>query len=162
MLRVILFDGLAAASLPSPKFKRPINFVSSALMALGATSNAGQPVQDHLARMGQPLFEWPTPDGPPDDMASWQGGLFARWEFAYELARSEIEGTKIDLAESLKGAGASSLDGTLDGLANLLLGTPLAEPDRSAVLRAIGKASEADGPSLLLAGLLASPAFQWH
>jgi len=36
------------------------------------------------------------------------------------------------------------------------------EPARTEVLRRIGKVPEHDGPALLLAGLLASPAFQWH
>ena len=162
MLRVILFDGVAAAPDPSPKFKRPVNFVTSSLRMLGTTTNGGRPVLDHLARMGQPLFEWPTPDGPPDEMAPWQGGLFARWAFAYDLARNEMDGTQIHLKDLLRVAGAESLEGAFDALANLLLGAPLPEPARSEVLRGIGKGPEDEGPAFLLAGLLASPAFQWH
>jgi len=163
MLRVILFDGLVAAGPDvAPKFKRPVNVVASGLRMLEAATNAGRPVQEHLARMGQALFEWPTPDGPPDEMASWQGGLLARWEFAYDLARNEMEGTEIDLVGLVTNAGAQGLEQRFDALANLLLGMPLAEPGRTAVLRAVGNAPEGDVLPLLLAGLLASPAFQWH
>ena len=162
MLRVILLDGVAADPDPTPKFKRPINFVTSGLRMLQTTTNGGRPVQDHLNHMGQPLFEWPTPDGPPDEMASWQGGLFARWEFAYDLARNEMEGTELSLKELLKAAQAETLEDAFDALGNLLLGAPLPEPARTEVLRRIGKVPEHDGPALLLAGLLASPAFQWH
>ena len=163
MLRVILLDGLEATRTSlAAKFKRPINVVASALRMLEATTNGGRPVQDHLARMGQGLFEWPTPDGPPDEITSWQGGLFARWQFAYDLARSQMEGTEIDLVDLLETAGAKGLEEALDTLANLLLGSPLAEPARTAVLRAIGKVPEEEGSHLLLAGLLASPAFQWR
>jgi uncharacterized protein (DUF1800 family) len=163
MLRVILFDGLVAARPDvAPKFKRPVDVVASGLRMLQAATNAGRPLHEHLARMGQALFEWPTPDGPPDEMASWQGGLLARWEFAYDLARNEMEGTEIDLAGLLTNAGAQGLEDKFDALANLLLGMPLAEPARTDVLREVGKAPEEDVLPLVLAGLLASPAFQWH
>jgi len=163
MLRVILFDGVAAAGPDlAPMFKRPVNVVASGLRMLDAATNGGRPVQEYLARMGQALFEWPTPDGPPDEMASWQGGLFARWEFAYDLARNEMEGTEIDLVGLLTTAAAQDLEDRFDALANLLIGAPLGEPARTDVLRAIAKVPEEEVAPLLLAGLLASPAFQWR
>jgi hypothetical protein len=163
MLRLILLDGVLREPLGlAPKFKRPVHVVASALRLLDADTNGGRPIQQHLAAMGQPLFEWPTPDGPPEERLAWQAGLFARWEFAYLLARNGIEGTEIDLAALLEIAGASGPAEALDALANLLLGSPLEEPARGEILRALSKESEDEIPAVFVAGLLASPAFQWR
>jgi len=163
MVRLILLDGvLQAPSGLTPKFKRPVHVVASALRMLDASTNGGAPLQGHLARMGQPLFEWPTPDGPPDDPAAWQTGLFARWEFAYQLARNRIDGTEIDLQSLLETAGASGPGEAFDALANIVLGAPLVDPARGEILRVLSKEAEDEAPALFLAGLLASPAFQWR
>jgi uncharacterized protein (DUF1800 family) len=163
VLKTILLDGLARhPSQPTPKFKRPVHLVVSALRMLNAATDGGRGLHQHLARMGQPLFEWPTPDGPPDETAAWQTGLMARWEFACQLAGNRIPGTLIDLPAILQTTGAESPDGWIDALSNAALGKPLAEPGRTEVWRALSAVDEDEGPSLLLAALLASPAFQWH
>jgi hypothetical protein len=162
MVRAILLDGvLREPGGLARKFKRPVHVVASALRMLEAATNGGAPIQQHLAQMGQPLFVWPTPDGPPEERAAWQTGLFARWEFAYQLARNQIEGTKIDLPSLLETAGVDGPRDTFDALANLVLGCPLTEPARGEILRVLSKAED-DAPALFLAGLLASPAFQWR
>jgi uncharacterized protein (DUF1800 family) len=162
MVRTILLDGVLRepASL-APKFKRPVHVVASALRMLDAATNVGKPIQEHLARMGQPLFEWPTPDGPPDDRVAWQTGLFARWEFAYQLSRNRIEGTEIDLPSLLATAGADGPREIFDALA-IVLGAPLANPARQEIVRVLSKEAEDEMPEMFLAGLLASPAFQWR
>jgi uncharacterized protein (DUF1800 family) len=163
MLRTILFDGvLPQPSGLTPKLKRPVHVVASALRMLNAATNGGAPIQGHLAGMGQPLFAWPTPDGPPDEGSAWQTGLFARWAFAYQLARNEIEGTEIDLPSLLDVAGAQGPAAVFDALANAVLGSGLEAPQRRQILRLASKASEEEVASLFLAGLLASPAFQWR
>ena len=163
LLRPILLDGvLRRPAALAPKIKRPVHVVASALRMLGAETNAASPIQHHLEQMGQPLFRWPTPDGPPEERQAWQSGLFARWAFADALARNRIEGTRLDLARWLATAGVSDRPAILDALANLLLGGPLAEPGRSHILEALRPAGEEDLPALLAAGLLASPAFQWR
>ncbi|MBI1783577.1 DUF1800 domain-containing protein, partial [Candidatus Sumerlaeota bacterium] len=42
------------------KFKRPFNYVVSALRATNASTDAGRPLQDYLKRMGHAPFEYPT------------------------------------------------------------------------------------------------------
>ena len=163
MVRLILLDGvLRAPAGLAPKFKRPVHVVASALRMLEAVTNGGALIQGHLARMGQPLFQWPTPDGPPDDPAAWQTGLFARWEFAYQLARNRIDGSEIDLPSLLETAGAAGPGEAIDALANIVLGSPLDEPARGEILRLLSKEDKDEMPALFLAGLLASPAFQWR
>jgi uncharacterized protein (DUF1800 family) len=163
MLRVILLDGvLREPAGLAPKLKRPVHVVASGLRMLAAHSNGGRPIQDQLAAMGQPLFMWPTPDGPPEDRAAWQTGLFARWDFAYRLARNEIEGTEIDLPALLEAGGATGPSQALDALANIVLGARMIDPVRGDILRALSKESEGQMVAVVLAGLLASPAFQWR
>lgn len=160
VLRVLLLDGLATGQPLTPKFKRPVNFVLSALRQLNANSDAGQPVLDFLARMGQPLFAWPTPDGFPDRNADWLNNLLPRWQFALALARNEITGTTIDPA--LLGVENLSPAAALDRLSLLLLGGEPATPLRNALVAAATTVPATETLAVLLAGLLAAPAFQWR
>ncbi len=45
--------------------------------------------------MGQPLHQWPMPDGYPDKTAAWTGSLLARWNFALALCANEIPSTRV-------------------------------------------------------------------
>lgn len=81
----------------APTLKRPLDFIASSLRALDANTDAGLALQRHLMAMGQPLHQWPMPDGYPDATASWTGSLLARWNFAADLAANRIPGTTIHL-----------------------------------------------------------------
>lgn len=80
-----------------PVVRRPFDFVVAALRALEATTDGGRGLQRALALMGQPLFEWPMPDGYPADAAAWSGSMLARWNFASALVAGRIPGTTVDL-----------------------------------------------------------------
>ena len=67
------------------KIKRPFGYVVSALRALGADTDGR--LDGPLSRMGQSPFDYPTPDGYPDEATPWLGTLLWRWNFAYELAK---------------------------------------------------------------------------
>lgn len=96
-LRPILFSDrlLTGASI----VKRPLDFAVSAMRALAAETDGGRPLQGHMASMGQPLFEWPMPDGFPDRTSAWTGSLLARWNFAFALTHGQISGTRVPLDE---------------------------------------------------------------
>jgi hypothetical protein len=163
VLRTLLLDGLAGSNaMAAPKFKRPVNFVVSALRQLNAETDAGPPLQDYLQRMGQPYFGWPTPDGYPDVAAPWTGNLLPRWQFALALMQGEIKGTHLDLLAS--GDWPDDPVHLADALSARLLGASLPAPQRSALLADLlaAGASEIELPAILAAGLLASPAFQWR
>lgn len=165
VFRTLLLDGLARRPGPlPPKFKRPHDYVVSALRQSGADTTAGRELHRLLDRMGQPLFGWPTPDGPPDVADPWLGALLPRWQFALALARQELEGTSLDLAAMARAAGGETLEAFLERASVLLLGDrlPEAEAGRLAgALRREGVGDEAQGFGVLLAGLVASPPFQW-
>jgi uncharacterized protein (DUF1800 family) len=159
VLRVILLDGLPLAQ---PKYKRPANFVLSALRMLNVETD-GAAIQDHLFRMGQSYFNWPTPDGYPDYSEAWQGNLMPRWQFAFELIRDEIKGTKTGLETLMDASNARDLQDKVDAIASLLLGAPLERLTRDELIDSVilAGASEDETLQIVTAGLLASPAFQW-
>ena len=155
-LRVILLDAPLATIL-EPKFKRPLNFVLSSLRMLEADTDGGPALQDRLSAMGQLPFAWATPDGPTDEAAPWKGGLISRWQFALDLVSGNLDGTPAPLGPWLEAAGPTTPDAWMDSFSLLLLGRPPDEDTRSA-LRPMAAADE----SLLVAGLLAAPDFQWR
>src|SRR5580658_476501 len=87
------------------KFKRPFTFVVSALRATGADTNCGVDIIDYLKRMGHAPFNYPTPEGYPDQATPWMGTLLWRWNFAVALSQNNIKGTHTDLAALRSAAG---------------------------------------------------------
>jgi len=159
VLRVILLDGLPQIQ---PKFKRPVDFVVSALRLLNAQTDASPALLEYLVRLGQVPFRWPTPDGYPMVSAPWMGNLQPRWQFALALARNEIKGTQIDLPKLVEVSGADGSAELTEKLSALILGAPLPLAARENLLNSLNTVDDADLPALLAAGLIASPAFQWR
>jgi uncharacterized protein (DUF1800 family) len=159
LLRPLLFDGLATLAcddaLPR-KAKRPLNIMTSALRALQADSDAGPALLDRLTRMGQPAFGWPMPDGYPDDDGSWLDSQLPVWQFAVALADDGIAGTRVDW-DALTPADAHPAQ-RLDALTARLFGAALPDAARDALLNAL--ADDLSTP-MLVAALLAGPAFRW-
>lgn len=159
VLRVILLDGLALAE---PKYKRPANFIASALRLTNTETDGA--LHDYLLRMGQPYFNLPTPDGYPDVSAPWQSNLMPRWQFAFELMRGEIAGTKNNLSRLLDVASTGILEDDVDALTSLLLGAPLERIARDELIDSVYSTGATPEETLLIlaAGIIASPAFQWR
>lgn len=88
MLRPLLMSKELLES--PPILRRPFDFVISALRALQADTRAHQTLQDAMRAMGQPLYEWPMPDGYPVDFDAWSGSLLARWNFALNFAKGRF------------------------------------------------------------------------
>jgi len=160
VLRVILLDGLHLAQ---PKYKRPANFVLSTLRMLNVETDTVA-INDYLLRMGQQYFNWPTPDGYPDYSRAWQGNLMPRWQFAFELIRNEIKGTKHNLNALLNVSSTGVLQDDVDSLSSLLLGAPIDRLTRNGLIDSVRAAGATDEETLqvIAASLIASPAFQWR
>jgi uncharacterized protein (DUF1800 family) len=126
------------------KFKRPFNYIVSALRATGARTDAGLPIIDYLRRMGHAPFNYPTPDGYPEQAAPWMGTLLWRWNFAVALSENKIEGTRISFETLLKNAGGD------EALMRHLLGRKPTADEKQAY--------HESGAGLAL--MLGSPAFQ--
>ncbi|MCI0556452.1 MAG: DUF1800 domain-containing protein, partial [Anaerolineae bacterium] len=160
VLRVILLDGLPLAQ---PKYKRPANFVTSAIRMTNTETDTTA-LHDYLLRMGQLYFSWPTPDGYPDVSTPWQNNLMPRWQFAFELIRNEINGTRHNLNALLYVSPTDSLYADVDSLTSLLLGAPLERLARDKLIDSVlsAGASSEETLQVLAAGIIASPAFQWR
>ncbi len=159
-LRVILLDGLPLAQ---PKYKRPVNFLLSALRMLNVETD-GVALQEYLIRMGQLYFNWPTPDGYPDYSEAWQGNLMPRWQFAFALIRDELKDTKHNLNALLDVSSTGILQDDIDSITSLLLGAPIDRFARNEIIdsvRAAG-ATEEETRQIIAASIIASPAFQWR
>ena len=96
LLRVILQSEEFMAS-GGQLIKRPFKFMVSALRALAADTQAEKPILEPLQRMGHGLFQYPTPDGYPDDDLPWMGTLMWRWNLALALTANRQPGATVDL-----------------------------------------------------------------
>ncbi|MFT4588578.1 MAG: hypothetical protein ACI8QF_002681 [Limisphaerales bacterium] len=128
------------------KFKRPFNFIVSALRATDARTDGDKPIYDYMLRMGHAPFNFPTPDGYPEEATPWMGTLLWRWNFALALSENRIDnGTRINPKRLAERAGGG------ESLMAHLLGRKPNEPEI--------ESWRESGNGLALA--LASPAFQW-
>ena len=171
-LRPILLDadGLLKPTGRKPILKRPLDMMVSAVRALAADTDGGADLQRHLVQMGQPLYEWPMPDGFPEKAAAWTGSLLPRWNFALALASNAVPGTRVDLNAPLAAAKAHTESERLDTLTETVLARPAGASEVQQVraqVRAHIQRARADGltDATVLAEatglLLASPVFQW-
>lgn len=88
MLRPILMSQELLDS--EPLLKRPFDYVISSLRVLEAVTDGGYFLQKHLEAMGQPLYQWPMPDGFPTKTKAWTGSMLARWNYALALVEGRI------------------------------------------------------------------------
>lgn len=140
---VALFRSEAFQNPAAPKFKRPFNFLCSALRATDAEVHQPDALLDYLARMGHSPFQYPTPDGYPEEAEPWYGSMLWRWHFVYALSRNEVPGVTVDWKELEREAGGG----------------------KALVTRLVGHSPETDELHLAQNGeapglVLASPAFQ--
>ena len=155
MLRTVLYSDEFKSS-AGLKYKTPFRFVVSALRSVGADTQAHPPLIDYLVRMGQGVFEYPTPNGYPDDASPWMGTLLWRWNFAFCLAGGELPSVEAPLDRLIKALGAAG-PGSAETLFRYFAGrTPRA--DEAAAIQAAALSRPAEQIALLLA----SPQFQWH
>lgn len=132
-----------------PIMKRPFDYLVSALRAGRAQTDGGKPIQHHLAQMGQALWEWPMPDGYPDQTGAWTGSLLHRWNFAGAFTSGGIKNTNAQWEIVAPTAH--------DALQNLL-GCRASDPGHAHLLSVLAGHAPAERAALIFA----SPAFQWR
>jgi uncharacterized protein (DUF1800 family) len=172
MLRPVLLDGLFRPDCLEPVIKRPLNYTVSAMRALNTDTDGAHAVQVHLDAMGQPLNQWPMPDGFPEKVSSWASNLLPRWNFAMALATNSIPGTRTELGALFAAAGVHGTDTLAIGrIAELALNRPAADiaensPELMSALRShVSDSASGTGDfqvqSECLALAIASPQYQW-
>ncbi len=150
-----------------PLLKRPFDYMVSALRITNADTDGGKPLQDHLTKMGEPLYGWPMPDGYPDTAAAWTGSLLARWNFSLALGMGQILGSSLPLArwEALSRAHPTGREAFMT---EWVLGVKGDEPGAQTLKAALSSLPAPSGKTEVsplaepLALCLASPEFQWR
>lgn len=81
------------------KIKRPFELAISAVRTLGGETSAGPQLHQWIARMGEPLYGYQTPNGYSDLAENWvnTGALLERLNFGLALASNRIGGTRVNL-----------------------------------------------------------------
>ncbi len=136
------------------KIKRPFELVVSAIRSLGAETNGGPQTHQWIARMGEPLYGFQTPNGYSDAAESWvnTGALLERMNFGVALANNRIQGTRVSL---------SKLNGDQSKVMDEYLKTLLAGEISSATRETMLKQLEPADPVTKVVGLiLGTPEFQ--
>jgi hypothetical protein len=87
------------------KIKRPFELTISAIRTLGADTTGGPQLHQWIARMGEPLYGFQTPNGYSDVAENWvnTGALLERLNFGLALASNRIPGTRVDLSKLVGG-----------------------------------------------------------
>jgi uncharacterized protein (DUF1800 family) len=105
-IRAMLRTLVASAEFAAPearraKIKRPLEFVTSAVRAVGGTVDArgGAALARAVAEMGEALYLCDAPTGYPDRAEAWvtAGTLLARMNFGLALAHGRLPGVRVDL-----------------------------------------------------------------
>lgn len=143
------------------KVKRPFELVISAIRTLGADTNGGPGTHQWIARMGEPLYGFQTPNGYSDAAESWvnTGGLLERMNFGLALAGNRVQGTRVDLTKAVKdNADKSKL---VDESLKMILAGEVSASTRETLLKQLGQQSDGADPVSKVVGLiLGTPEFQ--
>jgi uncharacterized protein (DUF1800 family) len=122
------------------KVKRPFELAISALRTLGADTNGGPQMHQWIARMGQPLYGFQTPNGYADVAENWvnTGALLERMNFALALVSNRIPGTRVDLSRfvgDLSNGKTVDKEKLLDRFVNLIVGGEVSAKTRETLLK---------------------------
>lgn len=151
MLRPLLSSDALASS--PPILKRPFDFLVSSLRVTNADTDADGGLQEYLAQLGQPLFQWPMPDGYPDKTSAWTGSMLARWNFAIDMTQNRVRGTSCEPEQLAKGGPSRVVEA--------VLALRQAEPAAAGITAALAHHLP-HAPAEAVALCLSSPAFQWR
>ena len=126
------------------KVKRPFELAISAIRTLGAETTGGPQLHQWIARMGEPLYGFQTPNGYSDTAESWvnTGGLLERLNFGLTLASNRIPGTRVDLKHFLGNAdGGQSLNKAqiMDRFLNLIVAGDITPKTKEALLKQLNE-----------------------
>jgi uncharacterized protein (DUF1800 family) len=121
------------------KIKRPFELVVSAIRTLGADTNGGPGTHQWIARMGEPLYGFQTPNGYSDSAENWvnTGGLLERMNFGLALASNRVQGTRVNLSAVTGTINRAELNKVkvMDDSLRTILGGDVSSGTREALLK---------------------------
>jgi uncharacterized protein (DUF1800 family) len=122
------------------KVKQPFELAVSAVRTLGADTNGGPQFHQWIARMGQPLYGFQTPNGYADTADHWvnTGALLERMNFALALVSNRIPGTRVDLSKlvgDVKSGTTVDKEKLLDRFVTMIVGGEISAQTRATLLK---------------------------
>src|SRR5256714_10526222 len=138
MLRTILFaPEFNSTDAYRAKIKRPFELAISSVRTLGADTNGGPGFHQWIARMGQPLYGFQTPNGYSDVAEDWvnTGALLERMNFALALVSNRVPGTRVNLAQFVGDDKSITKEKLLDRFVTLFVGGEISPKTREALLK---------------------------
>jgi len=157
-LKAIFFsDEFNSTEAYRAKIKRPFELVISAIRTLGADTNGGPGTHQWLARMGEPLYGFQTPNGYSDTADSWvnTGGLLERMNFGLALAGNRVQGTQVDLSKLT--ANETRQAKVLDQSLKTILAGEMSPSTRETLLKQL---DQSDPVTKVVGLILGTPEFQ--
>jgi uncharacterized protein (DUF1800 family) len=149
------------------KVKSPVEYVASALRALGAETDGGRPLPGWISQMGEPLFQYEAPSGYDDAAKTWinSSTLLARLNFAMALCLGRIPGTSVDWQTFASEAHGGSSRDVLTHFAQELTGGSLSLPTQKIILERLSDGDEDSlstgrNTRMMIALMIAAPEFQ--
>jgi uncharacterized protein (DUF1800 family) len=152
-----------AASNIGTKVKTPLEFVVSAVRAVGGASDTTLRLANAVARLGEPLYQHVAPNGYPEHQEDWvnSGALLNRMNLAIALAANRLPGVTVNL----------DLDGVLplvddhealvQSVDRTILGGKMSVQTRKVILEQLAEVKDPVQARALAVGLaLGGPEFQ--
>jgi uncharacterized protein (DUF1800 family) len=122
------------------KIKRPFELAISAVRTLGADTNGGPALHQWIARMGQPLYGFQTPNGYSDVAEDWvnTGALLERMNFGLALVSNRVAGTRVNLTQFVGDDKSLNGEKLLDRFVTLFVGGEMSAKTRESLLKQLG------------------------
>ncbi len=134
------------------KIKRPFELTISAIRTLGGETTGGPQLHQWIARMGEPLYGFQTPNGYSDTAESWvnTGGLLERLNFGLTLASNRIPGTHVNLKQFVGNAAGQSLNQTqiMDRFLDLIVAGDITPKTKEALLKQLNEPTALAVPAM--------------
>lgn len=134
MLNVVLSQPAIATA--TPKMRQPRGQLTSMFrstlgqLAIGTNRTS---IVNELTLLGQLPHRWPTPDGFPDDIASWGKALHPRWNFASRYCLNQVRIATVDVVSLLPLVGAAAPGHQAWGMNLILTGGSMSEEEQYVV-----------------------------
>jgi len=133
------------------KIKRPFELAISAVRTLGADTNGGPGFHQWIARMGEPLYGYQTPNGYSDVAENWvnTGSLLERLNFGLSLASNHIPGTRVNLERLVGETAGKSVDKDriMERFLNIIVQGDISPKTKEALLKQVDQQITLPPPS---------------
>jgi len=145
----------------SAKVKSPLEFVVSAVRAVGGAPDTTPRLAGAVGRLGQPLYQHTAPNGYPEHEKDWvnSGALLNRMNFAMQLAANRLPGVTVDLDRLLPATADHAA--LVDAVDRLVLGGKMTPRTRSVITEQIASITDpAQARAVALGLAIGGPEFQ--